>query len=570
MAHDVFISHSAKNKPTADAVCAMLESEGIRCWIAPRDVTPGLEWSECIIEAIEQTRIMVLIFTAEANASPQIRREVERAVNRGVAILPLRMEEIMPARALEYFIGNVHWLDAMSPPLEAHLKSLAVTIRLLLSRLEPHADPNLAPRPEPVPPVPVPPAPDPVTREELDADKKTEKIEEPERPGVYGIGKVPGHDPASTHGTRKAAEWESRGGTVASARPPGFSVKMRAGISTAAAILLAGAIFLCHRVFSHAGAAASPPVNSAQTGSPMPGIELFAIAGTPYGTRLWVAGNMGTILESDDLGATWTRRSVPTQMDLHSIFAPGGGSRVWAVGSGGTIVESQDGGKTWLPAHSGSTEDLYSISGSSNGNLLWVSGADGAILLSVDGGTTWTAHNGGSKSWLYSIAGALDGESFWAVGAWGTLAESTDGGETWHAGVIDAKQNVLAVFATGDGTRVWAAGTSHMVWESDDYGKTWLVRHSDFVPDHPEGYALKSLYGDPNGAWLVTAGLNGYILRSTDRGATWTVSSSGTSADLNAVFGTEDGRHLWAVGDEGTVLQSTDGGATWTRQSGPS
>ncbi len=56
MAHDVFISYSAKDKTTADAVCAMLESEGIRCWIAPRDVVPGMEWGECIIEAIEQTR----------------------------------------------------------------------------------------------------------------------------------------------------------------------------------------------------------------------------------------------------------------------------------------------------------------------------------------------------------------------------------------------------------------------------------------------------------------------------------------------------------------------------------
>ena len=56
MGHDIFISHSAKNKVTADAVCAMLESRGVRCWIAPRDVTPGTEWGESIVEAIEQAR----------------------------------------------------------------------------------------------------------------------------------------------------------------------------------------------------------------------------------------------------------------------------------------------------------------------------------------------------------------------------------------------------------------------------------------------------------------------------------------------------------------------------------
>jgi hypothetical protein len=133
MAHDVFISHSAKDKTTADAVCAKLEAEGIRCWIAPRDVTPGLEWGAAIIAAIKQARVMVLVFTANANASQQIRREVERAVHHGVAILPFRVENIVPDESLEYFIGNVHWLDALTPPLDAHLKSLARTIKSLLA-----------------------------------------------------------------------------------------------------------------------------------------------------------------------------------------------------------------------------------------------------------------------------------------------------------------------------------------------------------------------------------------------------------------------------------------------------
>jgi hypothetical protein len=52
MAHDVFISHSSKDKLAADAACAVLEGEGIRCWIAPRDITPGAEWSASIIDAI--------------------------------------------------------------------------------------------------------------------------------------------------------------------------------------------------------------------------------------------------------------------------------------------------------------------------------------------------------------------------------------------------------------------------------------------------------------------------------------------------------------------------------------
>jgi TPR repeat protein len=136
MAYDVFISHSVKDKTTANAICAKLESEGIRCWIAPRDVTPGVEWGKCIIEAIKQARIMVLVFSSHANASQQIRREVERAVHHEVVILPFRVENVVPNESLEYFIGNVHWLDAPTPPLEAHLKNLAGSVNLLLGRVQ--------------------------------------------------------------------------------------------------------------------------------------------------------------------------------------------------------------------------------------------------------------------------------------------------------------------------------------------------------------------------------------------------------------------------------------------------
>ena len=136
MALDVFISYAIADKLTADAACAALEAEGIRCWIAPRDVLPGMDYAEAIIEAIEKARGMLLIFSSNANRSNQVKREVERAVHHGIPIIPFRIEDVPPNRALEYFISAPHWLDALTPPLEQHLKHLASTIRLLLSRAE--------------------------------------------------------------------------------------------------------------------------------------------------------------------------------------------------------------------------------------------------------------------------------------------------------------------------------------------------------------------------------------------------------------------------------------------------
>src|SRR5687767_10675702 len=110
MPHDVFISYSSKDKPTADAACARLEAEGVRCWIAPRDIMPSADWSGAIVDAIGAGRVMVLIFSGHANASEQVKRELELAVDRGLAILPFRIEAVEPAGAMEYFLGTPHWL----------------------------------------------------------------------------------------------------------------------------------------------------------------------------------------------------------------------------------------------------------------------------------------------------------------------------------------------------------------------------------------------------------------------------------------------------------------------------
>ena len=38
---DVFITYSHQNKLEAEVICGKLETMGIRCWIAPRDILPG-------------------------------------------------------------------------------------------------------------------------------------------------------------------------------------------------------------------------------------------------------------------------------------------------------------------------------------------------------------------------------------------------------------------------------------------------------------------------------------------------------------------------------------------------
>ncbi len=133
MAHDVFISYSSKDVTVGNAVCAALEAAGIRCWIAPRDIAPSADWAASIIDAIERSRAIVLIFSAHANLSKQIHREVQQAFDGEKPVLPFRIENVAPEKTLRFYMGPVHWLDALTPPLEQHLKKLVASLHGLLT-----------------------------------------------------------------------------------------------------------------------------------------------------------------------------------------------------------------------------------------------------------------------------------------------------------------------------------------------------------------------------------------------------------------------------------------------------
>ena len=149
MSHAVFISHASENRAEAAAVCAALEAHGIGCWIAPRDVVGGQDYAEALVDAVASCRALVLVFSRHANDSAHVRRELELAVRRGVPIVPIRVEDTPMAKAVQYFVGSHHWLDAFETPIERHLDRLVSSIRALLRG--PEASPPPHPTPEPVP-----------------------------------------------------------------------------------------------------------------------------------------------------------------------------------------------------------------------------------------------------------------------------------------------------------------------------------------------------------------------------------------------------------------------------------
>jgi TIR domain len=134
MPRDVFVSYSQSDHDCAFEMVAKVEAQGIDCWIAPRDISPAADWAAEIIDAIANARIMILIFSRSSNESPQVRREVERAVHKGLNILPFRIENVLPSKSLEYFLSAQHWMDAFTAPREAHYDRLCAYLATQLGR----------------------------------------------------------------------------------------------------------------------------------------------------------------------------------------------------------------------------------------------------------------------------------------------------------------------------------------------------------------------------------------------------------------------------------------------------
>ena len=136
MSHDIFISHSSKDKLIADGICANLEAAGLRCWIAPRDIAAGDDWPTAITTAISHCKVMVLIFSASSNASEDVGREIILAAKSKLVIIPFMIDNTEPEPGKQYYLARTHWLEAMNPPTKAQIKLLVERVKAIVTPLD--------------------------------------------------------------------------------------------------------------------------------------------------------------------------------------------------------------------------------------------------------------------------------------------------------------------------------------------------------------------------------------------------------------------------------------------------
>lgn len=129
MAKSVFISHSSKDKRIADELVDRLETIGVGCWIAPRDVSPGTSYGEAIIKGIEDCCVCLLVLSDNSNRSDAVSKEIERAFSYQKLIVPLRVREVTPGKGIEFFVASAQWVDAFSSPIADRIEYIAAVVQ---------------------------------------------------------------------------------------------------------------------------------------------------------------------------------------------------------------------------------------------------------------------------------------------------------------------------------------------------------------------------------------------------------------------------------------------------------
>nr|DAP46114.1 MAG TPA: TIR domain [Caudoviricetes sp.] len=133
MNHDVFISYSSQNSKAAQAICHTLEQHKIRCWIAPRDIPSGSEYSDIIDAAIINCKVFIIIFSESSSTSLWVKGELNAAFTEQKYIIPFRIDDTRLTGGNRVILNQFHWIDAY-PDYEQKFAELVESVSRIIGK----------------------------------------------------------------------------------------------------------------------------------------------------------------------------------------------------------------------------------------------------------------------------------------------------------------------------------------------------------------------------------------------------------------------------------------------------
>src|SRR6201999_53549 len=103
---DIFLSHASVDLKITQSICEALEKQHHTCWFASRDVRPGENYMNAIVHALRECKVMLLVFSQNANRSEEITKELALASKYKKFVIPVRVEDVLPTEAFEYALAD--------------------------------------------------------------------------------------------------------------------------------------------------------------------------------------------------------------------------------------------------------------------------------------------------------------------------------------------------------------------------------------------------------------------------------------------------------------------------------
>ena len=230
--------------------------------------------------------------------------------------------------------------------------------------------------------------------------------------------------------------------------------------------------------------------------------------------KVWVVGQNGIIMKSNNLGFTWLRLSAQTTEHINSVWFVDE-QKGWICGNNGLLRYTLNGGYFWQESGVETENDLKDVFFIDN-NKGWVVGDNGLIYITNDGGITWESQNSGTIHDLFSVHFINENEG-WAAGYSGDILHTTNGGSSWTMQPQAVQDELFCIFFT-DENHGWASGADGLL-KTTDGGDTWETNIYQY------GLGYRSVYFENafSGYLISNTGLTGFLSYTSDGGETWEV-----------------------------------------------
>lgn len=113
--YDIFISYSSKDEFPVD-LCDKLEKEGLKCWIAPRDIIPGAPYARSIMQGLGGTTAVLVFISSDSLESEDVLNEIDNAHSLKKTIIPIFIEDVPLTPEFSYYLKRKQWINAYNNP----------------------------------------------------------------------------------------------------------------------------------------------------------------------------------------------------------------------------------------------------------------------------------------------------------------------------------------------------------------------------------------------------------------------------------------------------------------------